>query len=608
MEQTKKKAKVWLCIALALMLLSMVVASTVQTSGGKVKVKDLRWETTVGIQMSGLLFVPEGVSAEHPAPAIVTSHGMYNNREMQDANFVELSRRGFVVLSMDMFSHGYSENVADVGTVLTGMYEAVKMLSTLSYVDTSRIGITGHSMGGMSCNAAIAQDNAADVQLISAVLLNSADATYADATTQAFTNVYGSRDAGMISCQYDEFFHSFPDANGVMSAPRDFLKSVYAQSFLDFGTDPAGKDARVSGTVYHETVDGVDAMRVIYNPAITHPWSHFSKQSTTGTINFFSEAFGAPNPIDANDQVWQWKELFNLIGLIGFMMFIVNFAILMVFTPFFSSLRAKAPVEPRPFAPRGKLWFWGSISVSAVFATLVYLPIMLNVGSFTFAKGAAAQSSPWGISVWAAACGVFGILMMVLSYQLFGKKNQVNLADNGVKIDLQKLGKTILLAVIVVSVSYSCVFFADYFFKTDFRIWFIAVKAFDSSKIFIALYPYMPLFLVYYLVQSVAANAFNYNTLSKKKWVNTAVVAIFNALPAIVLVAIQYINFFTTGHMMWPSANMQVLWQIGVMLTLTVTTILSRKIYRATNNPYLAGIINAVIVTLMACTNTLTWL
>lgn len=177
MEQTKKRAKVWLCIAIALMLLSMVVVSTVQTAGGKVTIKDLRWETTVGVQMSGLLFVPEGVSAEHPVPAIVVSHGMYNNREMQDANFVELSRRGFVVLSMDMFSHGYSENVSEVGTVLTGMYEAVKMLSTLSYVDTSRIGITGHSLGGMSSNVAIAQDNAADVQLISAVLLNSADAT-----------------------------------------------------------------------------------------------------------------------------------------------------------------------------------------------------------------------------------------------------------------------------------------------------------------------------------------------------------------------------------------------------------------------------------------------
>jgi len=608
MENVKKKAKLWLCIALALMLISMVVASTIQTSGGKVTVKDLRWETTVGIEMSGLLFVPDGVSAENPAPAIVTSHGMFNNREMQDANFVELARRGFVVLSMDMFSHGYSENVSDVNTVMTGMYEAVKMLSTIQYVDTSRIGITGHSLGGMSCNVAIAQDNAAEVKLISAVLLNSADATYTDATTQEFTDIYGNRDAGIIACQYDEFFHSFADANGNMTAPRDFLKQANAQSFLDFGTDPTGQETRVSGTVYHQTIDGTDAMRVIYNPAITHPWSHFSKQSTTATINFFSEAFGAPNPIDAGNQVWQWKELFNLIGLIGFVMFIINFAILMVFTPFFSSLRAEAPVEPRAFAPRGKAWFWGSISLAALVATLIYLPIMLNVGSFTFAKEIATQSSPWGISIWAAACGLFGILTMVVAYRFYGKKNKVSLADIGVKIGWQKLWKTVLLAVIVVAVSYSCVFFADYFFKTDFRIWFIAVKAFDATKIFTAVFPYMFLFLVYYVTQSVAANSFNYNTLGKKKWVNTTVVALFNALPAIILVVIQYSHFFVTGHMMWPNANMHVLWLIGVMVTLSVTTVISRKIYRATNNPYLAGIINAVIVTLMACSNTLTWL
>jgi cephalosporin-C deacetylase-like acetyl esterase len=151
----KKKARMWLCISVVLMLISMIGASVVQTSGGSVTVKDLHWETTAGYQMSGLLFVPKGVSDKNKAPAIVTSHGMFNNREMQDANFVELSRRGYVVLSMDMFSHGNSENVANIGILTTGMYEAVKMMATLNYVDTSRIGITGHSLGGMSSNTAI---------------------------------------------------------------------------------------------------------------------------------------------------------------------------------------------------------------------------------------------------------------------------------------------------------------------------------------------------------------------------------------------------------------------------------------------------------------------
>ncbi|MGI5910406.1 MAG: hypothetical protein ACOX6K_08595, partial [Sphaerochaetaceae bacterium] len=108
MEQQKRNAIRWMIVALALCLLGMIGASLVQSSGGKVAVRDLRWETTHGRTMSGLLFIPKGVSAENPAPGIVVSHGMYNNREMQDLNFVELSRRGFVVLSMDMYSHGNS--------------------------------------------------------------------------------------------------------------------------------------------------------------------------------------------------------------------------------------------------------------------------------------------------------------------------------------------------------------------------------------------------------------------------------------------------------------------------------------------------------------------
>jgi len=238
----------------------------------------------------------------------------------------------------------------------------------------------------------------------------------------------------------------------------------------------------------------------------------------------------------------------------------------------------------------------------------VYLPIMLHVNSFTVARQPWAQSSPWGISVWAAVCGVFAVVLMFLAYRFYGKKNGIDLADTGVKIGLKTLGKTALLAVIVVAVSYGCVFFADYFFKADFRIWFLAVKAFDAPKIYTSIFPYMVLFLIYYVAQSVAVNSFNYNTLGKRKWINTAVVALFNGLPAIILVAFQYIYFFVSGHLLWPDANMQVLWLIAIVVILPATTIMARKVYRATNNPYLPGIVNGVVITLMACTNTLTWL
>ncbi|MDR2757926.1 MAG: alpha/beta hydrolase [Spirochaetaceae bacterium] len=610
MENQKKNAKKWLIIALALCLISVIGASFVQTSSGKVIVKDLRWETTKGYQMSGLLFVPAGTSPEKPIPGIVVSHGMFNNREMQDLNYVELSRRGFVVLSMDMFNHGYSENSTNqIGGILLGMYEAVKMLDSLPYVDSSRIGITGHSLGGMSSNIAVNIDNAAPRRLVSAVLLNCADATYVNDTGE-FVDIYGGRDVGIVAAKYDEFFMRQDDGKGNTTIPREYINYSNAQSFLHFGTNPASLEKRSAETLYHKTIDGQDAIRIIYNPAIIHPWSHFSQQSTIATINFFTESLGVPNPIAAENQIWQLKVFFNLLGLVGFGIFVVSFTILMSFTPFFSSLRAKEPLTAADGDRTTVLWFWIGLIAACLFGTLMYVPILNGFPSFTTVKTwSIAQSSPFGISMWAAFCGVFSIVLMIISYRIYGKKNGVNLAARGVILSLPILGKTLLLALITVTVSYELVFLAGFFFKTDFRIWTLAIKAFNAEKIRIAFFPYLWLFLIFYVANSVAINTFNFIKIGKKEWINTVIVAIFNTLPPAILLLIQYIGFVITGELgLGISTNMVVVWLFPITVILPATAIISRKIYRITNNPYLPGIINGIIVTLIACTNTLTWL
>ena len=48
MEKTKEWARIWLCVGIVLMLISMIVVSLVQSSGGKVKVKDLTWKPPAG--------------------------------------------------------------------------------------------------------------------------------------------------------------------------------------------------------------------------------------------------------------------------------------------------------------------------------------------------------------------------------------------------------------------------------------------------------------------------------------------------------------------------------------------------------------------------------
>ena len=248
MEKVKKQAKIWLCIGIALMLLCCIVVSTVQTSAGKVTMKELSFETDSGYLMSAYLFVPDSATPENPAPAVVTSHGYLNNKEMTDANYVELARRGFVVLAIDQPDHGDSE-VDESFFILApdGVYQGVLAVSRLPYVDTSRIGITGHSMGGWSTNAAIRADNENETQLIAAALIHCNDPMVTDDAGN-YANRYGSRDVGVIAVQYDEFFHQWTDENGVARQAPYYMDSPTAQAFLYFGSDPTGLEKREAYT------------------------------------------------------------------------------------------------------------------------------------------------------------------------------------------------------------------------------------------------------------------------------------------------------------------------------------------------------------------------
>ena len=149
MAKTKKR-NIILAVSLGLMLLSCIFTSMIQTNFGSVAVKEINWVTDNGYTMNAWVFIPDGATAETPAPAVVTSHGMFNNKGMQDLNFVELARRGFVVLAQDMPSHGDSGDTDGYGGTMMGMYESVKVLAKMPFVDATRIGITGHSLGGMS--------------------------------------------------------------------------------------------------------------------------------------------------------------------------------------------------------------------------------------------------------------------------------------------------------------------------------------------------------------------------------------------------------------------------------------------------------------------------
>ena len=103
-----KRYQLVLCISLLMMLLGGFMASMIQSNFGKVRVEKFKLPTGESYYLTGLLLIPPNATADNPVPLIITCHGSYNTKEMQDQNFVEWSRRGYAVIAMDAYDHGTS--------------------------------------------------------------------------------------------------------------------------------------------------------------------------------------------------------------------------------------------------------------------------------------------------------------------------------------------------------------------------------------------------------------------------------------------------------------------------------------------------------------------
>lgn len=106
-------------------------------------------------------------------------------------------------------------------------------------------------------------------------------------------------------------------------------------------------------------------------------------------------------------------------------------------------------------------------------------------------------------------------------------------------------------------------------------------------------------------VASIFINCLNFNTsFGKTERKNICLLAFLNILPPLLLAVAGYGYFFITGVNGFYGTNNQISdWMVAPLVPMLVTPFVTRAIYKKTRNPYLGGIINAVIITIMTCVN-----
>ena len=577
-----KNPKRILVIALLLILIGGTVAWVTQTNGGKVTIRDVRWMGSNGTMMSGLLYIPDGVTAENPAPGIVAIHGYINSRETQDGFSIEFARRGYVVLASDQTGHGYSGGPAFANGF--GGPDALAYLRTLDIVDKENIGLEGHSMGGWALGiaAAVYPD---DYKAI--VLEGSSTGTFGspDGTPE------WPRNLGLVFSEWDEFSALM----WLSPVPKDIVKGDKLKAV--FGTT----EDVVVGKLYGSIADGTG--RMLFQPRTTHPGDHISTTAIGDAIEWFQMTLEGGNDLAPSKQIWYWKEIGNLIAAIGMIMLLFPVGILLLETKYFNEL-AQAPAAVKTSSGLG---WW-----IAALITLLLGPLTL----FKFKQIPTTQEWPatalfpqnitTAVITWTTLLGLITIVLFLLWHFLLNKKaggtgDDYGLTWNG-KLAWSRIGKSFLFAFLVAFAGYFTLMLTDYFFKTDYRFWVFAVKLLSPLQLRIAISYLIPFLFYFFLLNLVIFSQLRKDNLSIGKEILVNVVIL--VLGYVGLLLYQYIPLLTGGTL--ANAN-ESLWTIIAFQFLPLMTI-AGAVYtffnRKTGHIYVGAFITSMLITWIVVAST----
>lgn len=662
-----KRPLILLIVALLLIGIGSAVAASFNSAGGDVDVSRIYFDTERG-ELSGLLYKPEGAD-EEARPTIIATHGYLNSGEMQDAQAIEMSKRGYVVLALDMYDHGHSTGTMEKPAPFfsfwpQAMYDAVQYMYEQDYVlkdgeGNGIIAVSGHSMGGFSSTHAVMLDEVdfqkSGIRKIQSSLTMGSDYQWLKTlgyTDKQINASYGPRPSGKIAGVYDEFFfNAEAAAAGQPVVKKDYVSTAEGLGFL------GGLKSAQAGKFYE--VDG--GQRIIYQPNETHPWNHFSQQSTEYAIDFYDTAFsdyGNLVAIGEDGQTWMWKEWFSFIALIGFFLLFIPVINLLTKLPFFNWVYTERPAAlSAPKSDGAKLAGYILLIVGALYPALFFTALysanetgmtllrqisMITIGLsalillFSLVKNSAKSvkmgsglilglsivqyiflhqqerffaTTEWfgGATVnpilfWAINVAIV-MLMILVGYHFVSKKAEgARFANYGLRANIKTIISAFVTAILAVIIGYAVLYLVDAIFRVDFRLWTVAVKTFEEQHVW-ALLRYAPLFFIYYFIVGISVNV---NTASSfyDGWKGYGI-SILHFIGGLILYLIYHYGLlFITGTGGYPAESLSSIVVIGLVPILLVAAVYNRYFFRKTGNVYVGAFLNTILLTMITLANT----
>ena len=646
-EAPKKKKKgllFYLVLAVSMIFGGAIGAQAINENGYHTDISTFTIPTDDGQWVEGTVFKPDTATSANPAPAVVFVPGFQRTKESHYDIALEIARRGMVCFIIDPYNQGDSSASMNTSSSSAegGAYGAIPLVNYLydtgnvNYIQKDNIHLVGHSAGGNSTlTAGVYFSNLAGGVFenckvksiyVSGYIRNIIDVdveTDEEGNTlfdeEGYVRLGGEgvdwEGSKVANLAINVGFGYAKDDEGAwqnVNKTGDITRKDSYEALALITSGGVHKDLRKTGLedgkVYGQPIDGT--MKVGYQEFTLHGVQPFDVRSTSHILYFLDYVTMVNSPISPNNQIWMYKQFFQLIMVVGLFLSIVPMCGLIAKIPLFkhATVKPTAVLQERPTAKKSWIVWAITFLIGATVACFSFVPLA-DLAKTLFVE-ANAHKVTWffpermnnAVMLWAFVNGTNGLILFFLTWFFVGRKNGQKLSDLGLNVGWKGALSTIAIALFTWMGFYYLVHLMDYLFNVDARFTFVAIRV-TNKRYLTYMLMYLPMFFVYYFSLSLRINTSAITTNNhKNQFLNYVIAVAMNTLGLFMIFAIQYLSIADHGLMFW-TTNWLYTNMLWILIPLMfILPIIQKKIYKHTNNVWLAALATCLIfITISMC-------
>lgn len=546
---------------------SIFAVRSLNTDFGKVDTQQVSVASQLG-NISGLLYRPVIATATSPQPAVILAHGISGSKQYLSGIALELARNNIVALTIDLLGHGNSDGKLADGNqdVSLGMLAAVRYLESQVYVNSSVIGLAGHSLGAGAARAT----------------------AVAHGRIRATVLIAGGFGSMVADPAYGTLNSTFPENLLIAVGKYDFLFNL--SQLMEETLPPVfGTSTKVVADNLYGDFASHNARKLV-TPPTTHLFEPVDPVIASETITWLVDAL-QPIGLDENSRpnagLTLYRDISILIGLvtsIGLLFLVVTTVLGSVHYP-----STRKNIHLRTKAQSIRDWkvviIWGGLSL------ILFFPMALVGFTISIPPVIFGASIAW----WTLATAATGFLATALLSRFSNSELSIKSAIAHA-FDVWGL----IAAVLIFASLYLLATFVSSFTVNDLGIivpFFRALVPATRISVFLTLIPF---FFAYFTVEGLYLHELRQPSWRKSVFFSSLVDLIkavgVKVTPYLVVLFLYYVPFVLFGLRIFPDFAgflLEFLWLLVPIFVISTTC--SYWLYRTTSRIGTGAVFNSLI-------------